>query len=543
MRRRDFLALSADLAITAGGVTACAARGHAGVGRPSRRDGSAPPTNDATPSLPAAPIEQHVTGVTTTVRPADLARLDASLDGHVVRPGDRAYPSARMVYDVSYNSANPAAIAYCRGPEDVARCIEFARESGVPPIPRCGGHSYGGYSTGPGLVIDLTGSNGVRMAAGDRAEVGAGTLLIDLYSACATAGVLIPGGSCPTVGISGLALGGGMGVVGRRYGLTCDNLSAVEIVTADGRTIRCDKQTEPDLFWACRGGGGRNFGIATSFEFVTNPLPPLSLFTLDWYWNRVSDVVAGWQAWVHNGPAELWSNCQLLYQGTRGPAVRCSGVFTGGVSSLRSVLGHLLDSTGPPVASYVNGSTYLPAMLAEAGCAGLSPAQCHLSGQTVAGLLPRALFQARSAFVGAPFPDEGLRVVTDVFASLEAEGASLGAAVLFDAMGGAINSIEPSATAFVHRDALCSVQMTTTFAPNAPQASVESGARWLAATHAALAPFCNGEAYQNYIDPNLQGWAQAYYGSNLPRLQAVKQRYDPDGVFAFTQGIPAGPAV
>ena len=543
MPRRDFLALSGELALVAGGAAACAARSHYGPGRPSVTSQSAPHTTDSTASSPPAPTERRSASPGSTVPPADLARLDASLTGHVVRPGDSAYPAARMVYEVSYNSESPAAIAYCAGPTDVARCIDFARQSGVAPIPRCGGHSYGGYSTGPGLVIDVTGIKGMQMTAGARAEVGAGTLLVDLYSAGAAAGVLIPGGSCPTVGISGLALGGGMGVVGRRYGLTCDNLTAVELVTADGRTIRCDEQTEPDLFWACQGGGGRNFGIATSFEFVTHPVPTMSLFALDWHWNRVSDVVSGWQAWIATAPVELWSNCQLLYQGTRGPAVRCSGVFTGEVPALRSVLARLLKSAGPPVASYVYGSAYLPAMLAEAGCAGLSPAQCHLSGQTPAGLLPRSLFRARSAFVGSPFRDEGLRVVSDVFATLEAERSSLGAAVLFDAMGGAINSIAPDATAFVHRDALCSVQMTTTFAPNAAQAEVDSGARWLASAHTALAPLCNGEAYQNYIDPELAGWAQAYYGANLPRLQTVKQRYDPDGVFAFPQGIPVGPAV
>lgn len=539
MRRRDFLALSTGLALGAGGLTGCSVLSPSGPGRLSSRNSEVPPSADSAPPQRAPRRRPDLTG-SSTIPPGGLARLGASLTGHVVRPGDSGYPAARMVYDLRYSSETPTAIAYCAGPQDVARCIEFARQAGLAPIPRCGGHSYGGYSTGPGLVIDVTGMTGVQMASTGRAEVRAGTLLVDLYTACAAAGVLIPGGSCPTVGVSGLTLGGGMGVVGRRYGLTCDNLTAVDIVTADGRTVRCDEETEPDLFWACRGGGGRNFGIVTSFEFVTNPVPPLALFAMEWSWTRVSDVLAGWQVWVETAPVELWSNCQLLYRGVDGPVVRCSGVFTGTPPALHSLVDRLLASTGPPAWSSIREAAFLPAMLAEAGCAGLSPAQCHLSGQTIEGLLPRTLFRARSAFMSAPFPEEGLRAAAGVFAPLEAKRSSVGAAVLFDAMGGIINSIDPQATAFVHRTALCSVQLTVTFAPTAPEAAVAAGAAWLAGASAALAPYGNGEAYQNYIDPDLAGWAHAYYGANLPRLQAVKSRYDPDDVFAFPQGITAG---
>ena len=543
MGRRTFLGLTADLALGVGGLAACSSPGPSGARRPRSLAASSAPASAPLVTSPA-PTTSTSAVVPNSPGPAmDFRQLEASLAGHVVRPGNGGYPAARMVYDLAYSGETPVAVAYCTSPEDVARCVDFATRSGVTPIPRCGGHSYGGYSTGPGLIIDVTAMNGFEMTGPATAEVGAGTLLVDLYARCAAAGVLIPGGSCPTVGLSGLALGGGMGVVGRRYGLTCDNVTGVEVVTADGRIVRCDEETEPDLFWACRGGGGRNFGIATSFGFATHPAPPLSLFALEWAWARVPEVVAAWQTWITGAPPELWSNCQLLYQGTSGPTVRCSGVFTGAVPGLRSLLGQFLSSTGPPRSSWVAESSYLSAMLAEAGCAGLRPDQCHLSGQTVAGLLPRALFRARSAFVGQAFSDQALRAAMDVFASLEAERSPLGAAILFDAMGGAINLVEPQATAFVHRSALCSVQMITTFAPNSPESEVAHGVAWLGQAHAMLAPYCNGEAYQNYIDPDLTGWAEAYYGANLPRLQDVKRHYDPDGVFGFPQGITDGPTV
>src|SRR5690606_9756418 len=156
--------------------------------------------------------------------------------------------------------------AFCKTPQDVRECIDFARLSKTPIHMRSGGHSYAGWSTGPGLVIDVSRMNQVRVDAGSTiATIGAGAKLIDVYDGLAAQGRTLPGGSCPTVGIAGLTLGGGISMLGRAYGMTCDNLLEAEIVTANGKILTCDAKRHPDLFWACRGGGGGNFGIATSF--------------------------------------------------------------------------------------------------------------------------------------------------------------------------------------------------------------------------------------------------------------------------------------
>ena len=219
----------------------------------------------------------------------DWSALRHSLRGTLVRPGDAGYAQAKLVYDLRFEGASPQAVAYCASASDVQRVLDFCARRQIEPIPRCGGHSYAGYSTGSGVIVDVGPMNGVSIDRGV-ATVGAGTRLADLYAALAARGVLVPGGSCPTVGISGLALGGGNGVVSRNYGLTADRLQSLQIVTADGSVLEPDASTHSDLYWASRGGGGRNFGVATSFRFRTSPVPPLALFTIDYPWAAAGDL-------------------------------------------------------------------------------------------------------------------------------------------------------------------------------------------------------------------------------------------------------------
>jgi FAD/FMN-containing dehydrogenase len=475
----------------------------------------------------------------TVVRPPTLTLEDLSkaLDGRLVLPGSARYATSRLVYDLRYQSEQPLAVAYCASAVDVARCLEFSRRHRIAAIPRSGGHSYGGYSTGQGLIVDVSPMN--RTSFGhDTALVSAGVSLVDLYGACAQAGALIPGGSCPTVGLAGLALGGGVGVLGRKYGLTCDNVRAVEIVTADGQLLRCDEESHADLFWACRGGGGRNFGIVTAFAFATHPIPQLALFTIDWPWSQAANVLAGWQRWMQGAPDELWSNCQLLSAGGAAQKVRSSGVFVGSLHELEGHLDAFVAGSGPPISRFAGADAYLHTMLVEAGCDGLTLAACRLSAPGGAGKLSRAMFNAKSAYGSKVMSAKGLEAAVEVVEHSADAAPDAGAAVIFDAYGGAINTVPPDATAFVHRDALFGVQMTLEFSPDADAATIAHQSRWLDLADAALAPSCNGEAYQNYIDPTLKDWQQAYYGGNLARLQAVKHRYDPDDTFSFAQSIP-----
>jgi len=465
--------------------------------------------------------------------------LAQSLSGRLVRPSDRGYATARQLFDPRFDTARPAAIAYCATPGDVQRTVDFARAHGVRPIPRCGGHSYAGYSTGSGLVVDVTRMSTVKVK-GSRASVGAGTRLIDLYNGLSRAGVLVPGGSCPTVGISGLALGGGIGVVGRKYGLTSDAIHSLEIVTADSRMLTCSAGSHADLYWASRGGGGGNFGVVTSFTFDAHPIPELTLFTVDWPWAAATEALGGWIAWLHGAPDEVWSNFQLLSAGSSGLIARSSGVLVGSKSTLTSLVNGLVAAVGsPPSSTFIGGpDPYLHVMLVEAGCDGKSVAECHLRSQNPAGTLQRSAYAAKSAYVGKPLPGPGLAAAVNSVAHLHASHPGLGGGLAFDAYGGAINRVRPDATAFVHRNAICAIQATVTWGSVPSGSSFAAGEGWLTATANALAPYTTGGAYQNYIDPRLSDWQRAYYGSNLSRLTKVKRTYDPDNVFHFAQSIP-----
>jgi FAD/FMN-containing dehydrogenase len=471
--------------------------------------------------------------------------LAHSLSGRLVLPSDRGYATARELFDPRFDVARPAAIAYCASPLDVQRTVDFARVHGVRPIPRCGGHSYGGYSTGSGLVIDVTKMSTVKVTKAKKgapatAKVGAGTRLIDLYGDLSRAGMLVPGGSCPTVGISGLALGGGIGVLGRNYGLTCDAIRKLEIVTADGRLLTCDGGSQPDLYWASRGGGGGNFGVVTSFTFTAHPIPELTLFTVDWPWAAAADALGGWIRWLHTAPDEVWSNFQLLSAGSSGLIARSSGVLVGGKATLTSLVNRLVADVGsPPSSTFVGGpDPYLHVMLVEAGCETESVAQCHLRSQNPAGTLQRSAYAAKSAYVAKPLPGPGLAAAVDAVEHLHAEHPGLGGGLAFDAYGGAINRVRADATAFVHRNVICAIQATVSWGSVPSGPAFAAGEGWLATAAKALSPYTTGGAYQNYIDPHLKNWQRAYYGSNLNRLTKVKRTYDPDNTFHFPQSIP-----
>ena len=480
---------------------------------------------------------------TQSLSPAAWTALRASLSGRLVLPDDPNYPTAKLVYDLRFADVMPAGIAYCASPADVQRCIAFARHQQLPIAARSGGHSYGGYSTGNGLVVDVTTMSAVSVkttgSRGPTATVGSGTLLIDLYNQLSGAGMLLPGGSCPTVGIAGLTLGGGIGVVGRKYGLTCDNLQSVEIVTADGALIQCDPGNHADLLWASQGGGGGNFGVVTSFTFGVRSMPELSLFTLEWPWAAAADVLGAWQAWAPDAPDELWSNCQLLSSGSPGQKARCTGVFVGIPSGLTSLLQSFEQAVSTtPTYRFVGPESYLSAMLIEAGCEGLTVPECHLPEQNPLGTLSRSTFVAKSAYVATAMPGAGLQAAAQLVTDLQESQPGVNGGLVFDAYGGIINRVAPGATAFVHRGARCGIESSVSWGPNPSAVAVADGQAWLAHAANVLAPYTDGSAYQNYIDPALSDWRQAYYGANLGRLTRVKQTYDPDNVFHFAQSIP-----
>ncbi len=526
VNRREFLKRAGQTA------AAVALLGVPGCGSPSpspTRTGSSSPTRASTPSPAGPPTE------------ADWAALGAGISGTVVRPGNPSYGVASRLFNPRFDGIQPAAIAFCQSESDVQRTIAFAVAHGMPIAARSGGHSYAGYSTGTGIVCDVSRMAAVTVQAGGNAVVGAGTHLVDVYAATAPHGVAIPGGSCPTVGIAGLALGGGLGVLGRKFGLASDNIASLQVVTAGGDVLKCDPSTNTDLYWACRGGGGGNFGIVTSMTFTTHPVSGVTLFGITWPWAAAPDVVAAWQSWIAAIPDELWSSCHVLSTGRPGlPAISVGGAYVGTAAALTPWLTTLRQAVGTAATGVSVGTqTYLAAMLSEAGCTGQSVASCHLPTQTPQGTVQREASLGRSDIAQQPWSSAAIATVVAGVAERQANPlATTIAGVALDALGGAINRVPAAATAFVHRDSLFSVQYNATWPTGAPAPTVQSNVDGVNALYAAMRQYAGGSAYQNYIDPQLDSWQTAYYGANFTRLRSVKTAVDPGFLFRFPQGIP-----
>jgi FAD/FMN-containing dehydrogenase len=476
-------------------------------------------------------------------RPADWAALARDLAGSFVSPGDAEYTTAKHLFDPRFDGLHPAGIAYCASPHDVATCLAFVRRHGVKVAARCGGHSYAGWSSTSGLIVDVTRMAGVSVSGGT-AVVGAGTRLIDFYNGLAAYGRAVPGGSCPTVGIAGLTLGGGVGVVSRAYGLTSDNVLSLQIVTADGRLRTASPDQNSDLYWACRGGGGGNFGVVTSFAFRTHPVGEIILFFLSWPWSQADRVIAGWQSWAPHAPDALWSNLHLAAApGGSIPSIEVGGTFLGSVGEAYAELEQLYAAVGSePSSPYLESTNWLHAMLVEAGCASTTVntvPECHLPTQNPAGELSRASEYAKSDFFTRPLSSNGIGTLLSGVENLQLVSGALGGSggIAFDSMGGAVNRVAPGATAYVHRNALFQAQYTTGWTPGAASAGVARQHAWQRSFWRSMRPYASGQAYQNYIDPDLANWRQAYYGANYARLTRVKAAHDPDRLFTFPQAI------
>jgi FAD/FMN-containing dehydrogenase len=310
------------------------------------------------------------------------------------------------------------------------------------------------------------------------------------------------------------------------------------VVTADSRAVTASPNSNPDLYWASRGGGGGNFGIVTSLTLQTFPTAPLTLVFMSWPWSEASQVLPAWLEWAPVRPDQLWSNCLLeAAPSAATPTLQVGVVWQGGSGGVEPHLSSLTSAVGAqPSSRYTETVPFSHAMYVEGGCATFSQAACHLPTQNPSGMLTRQPSLAKSGYVRRPFNDAG---VAALIAGIDTRQASRSqGAAGFDAYGGAINRVPAAATAFVHRSAIASAQYNVPFAPGTPAEELAVSQQWLDSWYGSLTSYMDGEAYQNYIDPALPNWATAYYGSNLARLKQVKQAWDPEDAFRFPQSIP-----
>ena len=444
--------------------------------------------------------------------PVELDRLPASqvralrnaVRGRVLTPGTNGYNSARLVFNRRYDGVRPPAVVKVRDVADVRAVVRWADRYDVPLTTRSGGHAYNGASTSRNaVVVDVGALDGVRLHDGI-ATIGPGARNIDVYAALARHGATIPSGSCPTVGIGGLATGGGMGLAGRELGLTIDRVRGYDVVTADGRKRRVEG--DDDLFWALRGGGG-SFGIVTAVRLRARRVRHAAWFRVTFPAASREEAIAAWDDLAPGAPDGLTAILTLT-----GSSATAFGQHFGSERAVRRIVAPLARVPGASLSAGTSG--YLALQRRWAGCADGGLAACHD--------YQRSVFAASSIYVARKLPAAGRRAFVDA--------AGTGATLILDAYGGAIGGVAPGATAFVHRDVRFSVQILSYTSLDTARARVRRARR-------LIAPYGNGQAYQNYADPDLDGARRAYYGANYERLVDIKTAVDPANRFRPAQGI------
>ena len=416
----------------------------------------------------------------------------------------------------------PALRAVCKTEHAVAVMVDWARTNCLNFAVRCGGHSYEGFSQSTDVVIDV---RGLKQIAIDQPSglvtVGSGVSLYELYSALAAQGLAVQAGSCPTVGVSGHLTGGGHGLLARSRGLTCDTLQQVTVIDSQARTLHSNATSEPDLFWASRGGGGGSFGVATEFRIGVFPLATVRVFGVTWILSpsHAARVFTAWQAWAPNAPATITPIMKVGPYGSGKVKLRCIGQSVGTEAELRSQLAALVSLETPFSPLSIRSLGFLDAVN---WFGGVTP------GQPVA--YASVYMKAKSDYVLSPLGTNAIQ------AMMAAAAAASGVVMLCDAYGGRIADTAADATAFPRRAGT--------------QYCIQYYAEWLKAAdssahiaqvnklYAAMRPYMPGACYVNYCDLDLANWATAYWGANLSRLAKIKAAFDPDNVFSHAQSVP-----
>jgi FAD/FMN-containing dehydrogenase len=454
----------------------------------------------------------------STTSSAELAALRARCSGSVLGPADEGWDAARMGWNLAFDQ-RPAAVAHPVDERDVAAVVSFARDRGLRVAPQGTGHNPGPLGDLSGTILLKTSAmTGVEVDPASRtARVRAGALWMDAVGPVGAHGLAALSGSSPDVGVVGYSLGGGIGWLARKYGMQTNSITAVELVTADGELVRADRNHEPDLFWALRGGGG-NFGVVTALEFALHPVAEVYAGALVWDWQHAGRVLARWSEWSATAPDEITTSARILQmppipevpEPLRGrQLVMIDGAYAGDPDAGDAVLGPLRE-LGPELDSF-----------------GVMPAAdlVRLHGdpeEPMPGLSDHAMLdalppEAVEAFVATAGPGSGSPLL---MAELRQLGGALGRT---PAEHGALPTLDASFAMFA-----AGVPFDAEVG-----AAVVTHARRLVDT---MAPWGRGRSYLNFTE-GATDLGTAYREDSYARLRALRARVDPDGVLHANHAI------
>jgi FAD/FMN-containing dehydrogenase len=429
--------------------------------------------------------------------------LSEVIGGQVLTPDDGPqFATAKQVFNTNYNGATPAAVVTVTSAADVQKAVAFAAAHNLKVGPRSGGHSYVGGSTANGtMVLDLRQLPGDINydAATGYVTVTPATSLYALHQVLAAAGRGIPTGTCPSVGAAGHALGGGLGAQSRHAGLMCDALTSASVVLPGGQAVTASTTDNPDLLWALRGGGGGNFGVTTSLTFATFPTGDVDVVNLNFPPQSFAQVLLGWQSWLRTADRSSWA---LADSTTDALGTHCRILATCPAGSGGAMAGAITSAVGMQSTGTENHTFNYLDLVGYLAAGNLNPSPLgYVGGSDVFPTISAAAAQGIASAVDA-FPSGAGRMLA-----------------IMHTLDGALASVAQGATAFPWRrqSALVQWYVETSGSPSAATS-------WLNTAHQAVQPYSVG-GYVNYLEANQP--ASRYFGANLPRLTAVRQKYDP----------------
>lgn len=431
------------------------------------------------------------------------------LTGKVIIPSDKEYATLRLEYNRAINKF-PLAIVYCYNPTDVSNAIKWCRKNHVELRVRTGGHNYEGYSTDTGvLVIDTTPMNKIYIdIKKDIVKIQAGARLWSIYSKLAQHGYAFNGGTCPSVGISGLVLGGGIGLSGRNFGLVTDNLLEIKMINGKGTLITANRYTNRKLFWACRGAGGGNFGVAISYIFKVHKVDKITLIQLRWNKASREKFLDLWQCWLRTADKKI--SC---FAGFNKEGMYLNGFFYGNKSEAEEILKSFLLLPGLLENSSIEYVPFIDAVRAIGSFYG-----------------PPDRFKSTGRFVYSPLSKRNIKNLVKYVDNSPGED---GCYIRVYSLGGAIKELPSSYSAYYYRNAKYIVGITADWEKDD---DAELYRNWVAEVFQYVKPLTNG-SYVNFPYAELENYGYAYYGKNYYYLKKIKKIYDPDNIFKFQQSI------
>ncbi len=473
--------------------------------------------------------EAGVSEITPSVVPKPFSILRPNVDfrGRIVKLGDGNYERCRENYNARILT-RPEYIFYCSTPTDVVHALEFARQENTPFVIRAGGHSYEGLSlVEGGIVIDVSEMNKVSVQTTKKlAVVEAGAKLMQLYEQLWDKRMVVPGGSCASVGVAGLTLGGGFGLLSRYMGLTCDNLKSVKMVNAQGEILEANQHENEDLLWALKGAGAGNFGVVTELTFKLHPISNVTIFRIKWNWEEMGQVIHTWQKWAPHVDDRITSILTMTSKFVN--RVSCVGVFLGSQAEVRSLINPLITSVKPISVSlstvpFIDAARRFSGEKRPSAKSGAVPEAVHIP------IHPR--FKNSSDYAIKDLSESALKTIHAFLSSSPRDSSCL----QFDSYGGAINRVPISDSAFCHRGEtkFCLHYQINWRHPSEDERNM----KWISEFRRAMQPHVSGQNYFNYCDLNTENYASSYFGDNLTKLQAVKVKYDPDDVFRYPQSL------